>query len=130
MFKTPDEQLYQICCTLDEISNISPPQATDSPHPLQKIQFRNFLVLHFLMILSSFVQFTKHTVQNVHCTVQCRLCRKVPGYILYYIYCNLLRLIPIGIKDLPHSPPCCCCYLNLLTVSIFSPRVRYERIGI
>ena len=34
MFYTLDEQLYQICCTLDEISNISP-QATDSPHPLK-----------------------------------------------------------------------------------------------
>ena len=41
--QAPDKQFYQICCTLDEISNISPPpQATDSPHPFEDCLMRGF----------------------------------------------------------------------------------------
>ena len=65
MFYTQDEQLHQICCTLDEISNISlPPQATDSPHTFIPVKQYTCSLIFLNMLYS--IHYTVRVTVKIH----------------------------------------------------------------
>ena len=91
MFQTPDEQLYQICCTLDEISNISPPRPLILPTLSKQVtgelwmfQYNSIPLAHFN---SQFVCLHVPLFRNIHTDVA-----GSQGGILYKKYCTVYNV--------------------------------------